>query len=240
MTAKSMAERLERVRERMARAAERSGRSPDEVILVAVTKTHPVSVVRQAYDLGVRHFGENRPEEALPKIEALASELAEAGLSTPHWHMIGHIQHRKVKLVVGHYDLIHSVDTVKLARRLDSRFGEARMRQPVLLEVNVGGEESKFGFAPESLPAAVEAILPMENLELQGLMTVAPIVDDPEEVRPVFRRLRELLDDLRRRFPEAPWQHLSMGMTDDFEVAIEEGSTIVRIGRAIFGPREAL
>ncbi len=232
-----IARRLEKVRERMARAAERAGRSPDEVTLVAVTKTHPVSVIRQAYDLGVRHFGENRPEEALPKIEELASELARDGLPAPHWHMIGHIQHRKVKLVVGHYDLIHSVDTVKLARRLDDRFAEAGIRQPVLLEVNVGGEESKFGFAPEELPAAVEQILGLENLELQGLMTVAPIVDDPEKVRPVFRRLRELLDDLRRRFPEEPWQHLSMGMTDDFEVAIEEGATIVRIGRAIFGPR---
>ncbi len=237
MSAETIADRLDKVRERIELAASRAGRDPGEITLVAVTKTHPVPVIREAYDLGVRHFGENRPEEALPKIEELASELAQAGLPVPHWHMIGHIQHRKVKLVVGHYDLIHSVDTVKLARRLDNRFREAGIRQPILLEVNVGGEESKFGFAPEELPAAVEEILPLENLEPQGLMTVAPIVDDPEEVRPVFRRLRELLDDLRQRFPEAPWQHLSMGMTDDFEVAIEEGATIVRIGRAIFGPR---
>ena len=233
----TMKERLEEVKERIALAAERAGRDPNEVTLVAVTKTHPVPVVREAYDLGVKQFGENRPEEALPKIDALAAQLLAEGLQAPSWHMIGHVQHRKVKLVVGHYVLIHSVDTVKLARRLDSRFREAGMRQPILLEVNIAGEESKFGFAPEDLPAAVEEIATLEGLELQGLMTVAPIVENPEEVRPVFRRLRELLDDLRRRFPNIPWKHLSMGMTDDFEVAIEEGATLVRIGRAIFGER---
>lgn len=234
-----IAERLESVKARLARAAERAGRSPDEITLVAVTKTHPVDLIRKAYDLGVRHFGENRPEEALPKIEALNARLDSEGLPKPTWHMIGHIQHRKVKMVIGRYALIHSVDTVKLARRLDTRIREAGLDvQPVLLEVNVSGEPTKYGFKQDELPGAVEEILKLDRLQVQGLMTVAPIVEDPEEVRPVFRRLRELMDELKERFPEAPWRHLSMGMTDDFEVAVEEGSTIVRIGRAIFGPRE--
>jgi len=234
-----IAERLESVRARIAEAAERAGRSPDEITLVAVTKTHPVEVIRKAYDLGVRHFGENRPEEALPKIEALNAQLDSEGLPNPTWHMIGHVQHRKVKMVIGRYALIHSVDTVKLANRLDARIREAGLDvQPVLLEVNVSGEPTKYGFKQDELPGAVDEILKLDRLQVQGLMTVAPIVEDPEEVRPVFRRLRELMEELKERFPEAPWRHLSMGMTDDFEVAVEEGSTIVRIGRAIFGPRE--
>jgi len=235
----AIAERIESVRERIAKAAERSGRDADDVLLVAVTKTHPVETIRKAYDAGLRHFGENRPEEALPKIEALNAQLASEGASAPTWHMIGHIQHRKVKLVIGKYALIHSVDTVKLARRLDGKLEEAGLGvQPILLEVNVSGEPTKYGFRPEELPGAVEEILALKHLEIQGLMTVAPIAEDPEEVRPVFRRLRELMDELKGKYPEVPWKHLSMGMTDDFEVAIEEGSTIVRIGRAIFGPRE--
>ncbi len=240
---------LEQVRERIAAAAERAGRSAGEITLVAVSKTHPPEAVVAALDLGVRHFGENRVEEGNPKIEAVRALLtseapAHAGNGgvrpDPVWHMIGHVQSRKARdVIAGGYALVHSVDRVKLARRL-SRFAlEAGRVQEILLEVNVSGEATKFGFDPEALIPAVEEIATLPGLRVRGLMTMAPIVADPEDARPVFTALRTLRDEMACRFPELDWHHLSMGMTDDFEVAIEEGATIVRIGRAIFGPRRA-
>jgi hypothetical protein len=235
---------LAQVQERIAEAALRTGRDPANVTLVAVTKTHPVETVVAAYRAGVRHFGENRVEEGIPKIPAV-----HAAISGPQttWHMVGHVQSRKARDVVAHFDCVHSLDRPKIARRLSRFAQETGLTLPVLLECNVSGEETKFGFdlqgwkqdkaRQEAFFAAVEQVLALPALSVQGLMTMAPFVADPETVRPIFVNLRALLDALRERFPACDWHHLSMGMTDDFEVAIEEGATMVRIGRAIFGAR---
>ena len=225
---------LARVRERIANAAARAGRNADAITLVAVSKTHPVEALLAAYGLGVRHFGENRVEEASIKLPAFRQAISDPAVV---FHMIGHLQSRKAGDAVALFDRVHSVDSVKLAQRL-SRF--VTMSLPVLLEVNVSGEESKYGFdgaRRDDLFGAVEVIIQLPNLQLDGLMTMAPIVDDPELARPVFRALRELRDELEARYPNHKLPQLSMGMTDDFEVAIEEGATLVRIGRAIFGER---
>lgn len=239
-----IAQNLRRVQERIAEAALRAGREPGAVTIVAVTKTFPVEVVLAGYEAGLRHFGENRPEEGAAKIPAVHAALSGP---RPTWHMVGHIQSRKADLAVAYFDVIHSVDRLKIAQRL-SRFAlEAGREIPVLLECNVSGEETKFGFAVdrwqedaaqrEAFFAECAAILALPGMRVEGLMTVAPLTDDPETVRPVFASLRALRDALREQFPQASWRELSMGMTDDFEVAVEEGATMVRIGRAIFGPR---
>ncbi len=235
-------ENLRRVRQRIEAAAQRAGRDPTEITLVAVTKGQPPAVVVAGYRLGVRHFGENRVHEALEKMprvaELLASKQAgDAGPPEITWHMIGHLQRRKARDAVQHFALIHSVDTVRLAREINKRCQAVGRVMPVLLEVNVSGEATKFGLRPEEVFAAVPQIIALPHVRVMGLMTMAPIVEEPEEARPYFRRLRELRDELADRFPEAQWRHLSMGMTDDFEPAVEEGATLVRIGRAIFGER---
>ena len=207
---------------------------------MAVSKMHSPEEVAAAYASGLRVFGENRVEEAAPKAAEVARLVAPA--QPPAWHLIGHLQSRKAEEVLPWASMVHSVDSIKLAQRL-SRFATSPLppasvaaeKLPFLLEVNVSGEASKYGFRPEELPAAVEAIAALPGLALQGLMTMAPIAADPEEVRPVFAALRALRDELTRSYPTLDWRHLSMGMTDDFEVAIEEGATIVRVGRAIFG-----
>lgn len=230
---------IARVRERIARAAWRADRNPNEITLVAVTKMVPAHRIREAWQLGVTDFGENRVQEARGKIPTVIPE-GDVTLDrpAPRWHMIGHLQRNKVKYVIPLFDIIHSVDSVRLAREIDRRAGRAEKVVPVLLEVNVAGEATKYGFAPEEMAAAVEEIRALPHVEIRGLMTVAPIAEDPEEVRPHFHRLRKLREELSVRFPGIDWHHLSMGMTDDFEVAIEEGATMVRIGRAIFGERE--
>ena len=233
MSNNELADRIAAVQERIAAATRRAGRDPAEVTLVAVSKTHSPEEVAAAYAAGLRVFGENRVEEAAPKTGEVARLVAPA--EPPAWHMIGHLQSRKAEDVLPWASMVHSVDSVKLAQRL-SRFATAE-KLPILLEVNVSGEASKYGFRPEELPAAVETIAALPGLALQGLMTMAPIAADPEEVRPVFAALRALRDELARSYPTLDWRHLSMGMTDDFEVAIEEGATIVRVGRAIFGER---
>jgi pyridoxal phosphate enzyme (YggS family) len=236
----SLQESLRSVRQRIDAAALRAGRDPGSVTLVAVTKTQPPEVIRAAYDLGLRHFGENRVEEAEAKIGHLPSDV--------NWHMIGHIQGRKARQVVPLFRFIHSVDSVRLAVRLDRLCADRGEPLPVLLECNVSGEESKYGFDAArwrsgeaervALVAAVEEILALPHLAVRGLMTMAPIVADPEQARPIFLRLRQLRDDLATVFPRNDWSQLSMGMTDDFEVAIEEGATFVRVGRAIFAPEQ--
>jgi pyridoxal phosphate enzyme (YggS family) len=193
-----------------------------------------VEALLAAYESGVRHFGENRVEEASAKLPVFRQSLGDPAVV---FHMIGHLQSRKAGEAAALFDRVHSVDSVKLAQRL-SRFATKPL--PILLEVNVSGEESKYGFdgaRRSELLSAVEAISQLPNLQLDGLMTMAPIVDDPEQARPVFRALRELRDDLEACYPALTWPHLSMGMTDDFEIAVEEGATLVRIGRAIFGER---
>jgi len=234
---------------RIVEAAGRAGRDPAEITLVAVTKMFTVDHIQAAYELGVRHFGENRVGEAAEKVPIVNQWVEEQALPPITWHMVGHLQSRKARDAVQLFDVIHSVDTLKLARRLD-RLGERVGKVvPILLEVNVSGEEGKYGFAlarwaedeeqRQRFFAIVEEILALPQVEVQGLMTMAPIVADPEEARPYFRRLRRLRDALAERFPGEHWRHLSMGMTDDFEVAIEEGATLVRLGRAIFGERRA-
>jgi len=234
---------------RIAEAAGRAGRDPAEITLVAVTKIITVDHIQAAYELGVRHFGENRVGEAGEKIPIVNQWIEERGLPPITWHMVGHLQSRKARDAIQLFDIVHSVDTLKLAQRLD-RLGERVGKVvPILLEANISGEEGKYGFAldrwaedekqQEPFFAIVEEILALPQVEVQGLMTIAPIVADPEEARPCFRRLRQLRDALTKRFPGQDWRHLSMGMTDDFEVAIEEGATIVRVGRAIFGERQA-
>jgi len=231
--------KLRRVRERIAAAAERAGRDPSEITLVAVTKSQPPEVVVAGYRLGLRDFGENRVQEALDKMPQVAALLAaeQASGAALNWHMIGHLQRRKVRDVVEPFALIHSVDSVRLAQEIHKRSQAIGRVMPILLEVNVSGEVTKFGFKPEEVASAMPDLLELSHVRVLGLMTMAPIVREPEEARPYFRRLRELRDQLARRFPEVAWRHLSMGMTDDFEPAVEEGATMVRIGRAIFGER---
>jgi hypothetical protein len=233
-----LAANLRSVQERITAAAGRAGRDPAAITLVAVTKTQPLSTVQAAYDLGLRHLGENRVEDAEVAAGAVPADVT--------WHMIGHIQSRKARRVVPLFHFVHSLDSVKLARALDRLSTGRAMPLPVLLECNVSGETSKYGFRAErwaeedeqrrSLFTAVEEIVALPNLRVEGLMTMAPIVADPEQARPVFARLRRLREGLAAAFPQAGWSHLSMGMTDDFEVAIEEGATMVRIGRALFAP----
>ncbi len=242
----SLAKNLQSVQQRIADAAARAGRNPNEITLVAVSKTFPAESVLAAHALGVRHFGENRVEEAVEKIPLVLRQLPNhltTELPNITWHLVGHLQSRKVKDAAALFDFVQSVDSVALARRLSDRAAAIGKTMPILLEVNVSGEASKYGFASaprEPFFAAVREILALPHLDAQGLMTVAPIVAQADDARPrsAFRALRELRDELRARFPDRPWQHLSMGMTDDFQAAIAEGATIVRIGRAIFGERK--
>jgi len=225
------------VQQRIARAAERAGRDPRDITLVAVSKTFPVETILAAYALGIRHFGENRIEEATQKIPTVNSRITQSSIT---WHLVGHLQSRKVKDALPLFDVIHSIDSVALAQKIEARAAALNKTLAILLEVNVSGEASKYGFAPaprEEFFEAVRAILALPHLDVQGLMTIAPIVAQPDAARPYFGALRELRDELRARFPDRAWQHLSMGMTDDFETAIAEGATMVRIGRAIFGER---
>jgi len=228
-------ERIGSVRERIEAAARRAGRDPSDVVLVAVSKTQPPEAVVAAYHAGLHLFGENRVEEAGPKAEAVAGLLAPE--AAPIWHMVGHVQSRKAISVLPWAAMVHSVDSVRLADRLSRISVEAGLELAILLEVNVSGETSKYGLTPQELPGAVEVIGPLPGLRLEGLMTMAPVAANPDSIRPVFARLRALKGEMAQRFPGLKWRHLSMGMTDDFEVAIEEGATLVRIGRAIFGER---
>ena len=216
----TIAERVAHVRQRVERAAERAGRSPADVTIVAVSKSFPSQAIEEAVAAGIAHVGESRVQEAAAKIPGLRRLPVT-------WHLVGHLQANKAKTAVELFDIIHSVDSLHLAEVLSHR---AQRPLPVLLEVNAAGETSKFGFPPSEVAAAAQAVARLPHLDLRGLMTVAPWASDPEAVRPIFRHLRRLRDALG--LPE-----LSMGMTDDFEVAIEEGATLVRIGRAIFGER---
>ena len=231
----STSDNIAAVRERVAAAARRAGRRPEEIALMAVTKTHPPERVREAYAAGLRIFGENRVQEFAGKAGALA-DLAGAS-----WHMIGHLQTNKAGKAAELFDAVDSVDSVKLAEKLDAAARSLGKRLGVLIEVNVGGEAAKSGVAPDSreLEELLLAAPRFESLEFHGLMTVPPFSDNPEEARPYFRRLRALRDAIAgRKLPAIRMDSLSMGMSHDFEVAIEEGSTCVRVGTAIFGERK--
>ncbi|MDQ2715790.1 MAG: YggS family pyridoxal phosphate-dependent enzyme [Chloroflexota bacterium] len=225
-----MAANIAHVRATIVAAAARAGRSASEITLVAVSKTMSLDLVRVAYNLGVTDFGENRVQEALPKIAAFQPPDV-------HWHMIGHLQSNKASKVVGPFTCVHSVDTLHLAQALERYAAEQGKRLPILLEVNVSGEASKAGMSAAQTPELARQIVALSHLDVQGLMTIAPLLPDPEDARPAFRDLRLLRDDLRAALPQCSWQQLSMGMTADYTVAIEEGATLVRVGRAIFGER---
>ncbi len=232
--------RIEEVRSRIASSARRVGRDPDLVRLVAVTKTVDLGIVRAAYELGLRHFGENRVEEAEGKIRSAASTMPDA-----IWHMIGHIQSRKADEVGVLFPWVHSVDRVKVARRIGAAASVSEAIVSILLEVNVSGEVSKQGFdmaAWPDDPAALDVLAEEVNIidriggvSIRGLMTMAPFGENPEMARPIFRKLRMLRDALQSRVPHLDLVELSMGMTADFEVAIEEGATIIRVGTGLFG-----
>jgi PLP dependent protein len=229
-----ISENISLIRERIAEAARRTGRSADEIVLMAVTKTHPPARIREAYAAGLRLFGENRVQEFAEKSAAL-SDLAGA-----EWHMIGHLQTNKTSKAVELFGAVDSVDSVKLAEKLDAAARKLEKKLQVLIEINVGGEAAKSGVAPDSreLEDLLLAATRFEALEIHGLMTIPPFIDDAEEARPFFRKLRELRDAITaRKLPSVSMNVLSMGMSHDFEVAIEEGSTCVRVGTAIFGER---
>lgn len=230
-------DRFEQVRGQIARAAQSVGRSADSVRLVVVTKAQPLEVIRAAIAAGARLLGENYPEESLPKIQGLAGADVE-------WHMIGHVQSRKAGIVAEHFDMLQSLDSLRLAGRLERSLAAAGRRLPVLLEFNVGGEDSKGGWpaAPGDDPAGwlpeIEQILALPHLDVRGVMTMPPLFDDPEQARPYFVQARRVLEMLAARFPAAgAWNELSMGTSADYRVAVEEGATFVRVGTAIVGPR---
>ena len=234
----SIRQRYEHTLEQIAQAARTSGRTDSEVRLVVVTKSQPLAVLRDALSAGIRRFGENYPEEAVTKIESLAAE------SGVEWHMIGHVQSRKARLVVDRFALLHSLDSLKLAQRLDRFAGEQSHTLSVLLEFNVGGEDSKSGWDAsdehrwDQLRPDVEAVLALPNLQVRGLMTMPPLGNEAEASRPYFQRLRQLRDELAQRYPQAEWHELSMGTSADFAVAVEEGASLVRVGTAIVGARQ--
>lgn len=221
----SVAERIQTVQRKIAAAAERSGRRPRDITLIAVSKTVPIEIIQEAAAAGMAHFGENRVMEGLRKMNSLSSSAC--------WHLIGTLQTNKVKQAVPNFALIHALDRWRLAEALEERGSEVDKLVPVLIEVNVSGEASKHGISPGELHDFLQALKGLPHLQPQGLMTMAPWTAQPEETRPVFR---ELARCFREHTPMmgAEWKHLSMGMSNDFEVAVEEGATFVRVGTAIF------
>ena len=232
----SIRERYLHALDQIAEAAAGSGRLPEAVRLVVVSKSQPLEVIRAAVAAGISIFGENYAEEALGKIVALKETEVE-------WHMIGHVQSRKADMIAANFTMLHSLDSSKLAGRLDHLCSELNRTLPVLLEFNVSGEESKFGFPAweknrwSDLKPDIEKILALSHLRVIGLMTMPPFFNDPERTRPYFQRLRRLQDFLANLYPQANWQELSMGTSLDFVAAVQEGATFVRVGQAILGPR---
>ncbi len=233
----TIATRYRAVQDSLTQAALRAGRNPADVKLLTVTKLHPLPVLQAALQAGIRDFGENYPEEAASKMQALAS------YPDLRWHMIGHIQSRKADLVTPAFHLVHSLDSLKLAQRLQRYAQQAGQPLPVLLECNVSGEASKYGFPAhteeerQAFFAQVQEIIALPHLQVRGLMTMPPLDADPEQARPYFIRLRQLRDALSQRFPAQAWEELSMGTSADFQAAVEEGATLVRVGTAILGAR---
>ncbi len=224
-------ENLQKVEEKIAASCACSGRRREDVTLIAVSKTKPVETLKEAYDLGVRVFGENKVQELADKYEALPKDI--------HWHMIGHLQRNKVKYIIDKVDLIHSVDSVRLAETIDKEAKKHNLTANILIEVNVAEEESKFGVRTEDTEELIRKTALLPNVCIRGLMTIAPYVEDPEENRPVFRTLKKLAVDIKKKnIDNVSMDVLSMGMTGDYEVAVEEGATMVRVGTGIFGERK--
>jgi hypothetical protein len=225
-------ENLERIRERVARAAERTGRDPAAITIIAVTKTHGPEVVTQAIEAGLADVGENKVQEFLAKAPDVKLPC--------RWHLVGHLQTNKVAKVIGRFALIQSVDSFRLAEHLSAAGAKASVTTDILLEVNTSGEESKFGLPPDDVSSACELIAGLPNLRIRGLMTVGPLVSDAGVVGAAFANLRRLKEEIEAaRIENVSIEHLSMGMTDDFEIAIAEGSTMIRLGRILFGERPA-
>ena len=224
----AISENLSQVLSAISDATRQAGRLPDSVRLIAVSKTHPVEVIQEAVDAGQLIFGENRVQEAQPKITALPAKL--------HWHLIGHLQSNKVRLALPFFELIHGVDSLDLLAHVDRVAADLGLFPRVLLQVNVAGEASKFGFAPGKLFELVEQIVKFDRVQIEGLMTIPPLAPAAEHSRRYFVTLRELRDKLATEF-RFPLPELSMGMSNDFRVAVEEGATMVRVGTAIFGER---
>jgi len=223
-------ENLRQVENRIQEACDRAGRSRDQVKLIAVSKTKPVEMMEECIQEGVCTFGENKVQEIVNKQKVLTQKL--------DWHMIGHLQRNKVKQLVGRVNLIHSVDSLRLAKQIQKDFADQDQIAQILIEVNVAKEESKYGFMPEEVEEAIREIATYPNLKIQGLMTIAPFVDNPEENRIHFKNLRKLLIDINNKnIDNITMSELSMGMTGDYQVAIEEGATFVRVGTGIFGER---
>lgn len=230
MNDKTIIQNIKHVHENMDKACVRSGRERTEVQLIAVSKTKPVSMLLEAYEAGERHFGENKVQELIEKYEQLPKDIK--------WHMIGHLQRNKVKYLVDKVYMIHSVDSLRLAEEINKEALRIGRRIPVLIEVNVAGEETKFGVTPAELEALLREIAPLPAIEISGLMTIAPLVADPEENRRYFTMLKQLSVDIdRKNIDNVNMSVLSMGMTGDYEVAIEEGAGYVRVGTGIFGDR---
>ena len=226
-----LSENLRDVEKRIEEACKRSNRYPKEVTLIAVSKTKPVEMLQEVYDAGARNFGENKVQEIMDKYDHLPQDI--------HWHMIGHLQRNKVKYIVDKVQMIHSVDSLRLAETIDKEAKKKNVTVPILIEVNVAEEDSKFGLSLEEVTALAEEISKLSNVRVCGLMTVAPFVEDPEENREVFRSLKKLSVDIAaKNINNVTMSVLSMGMTNDFEVAVEEGATMVRVGTAIFGARD--
>ena len=223
-------DQLQEVEKRIQAACDRAGRKREEVTLIAVSKTKPVETLQEAYDLGVRIFGENKVQELTAKYEALPKDI--------HWHMIGHLQTNKVKYIIDKAELIHSVDSLKLAETIEKEAAKHDLIADILVEVNVAEEESKFGMKMEEVIPFVEKVSAFPHVRVRGLMTIAPFVEDPEENRSIFADLHKLYIDIKKKNHDRDTVSvLSMGMTNDYEVAIEEGATMVRVGTGIFGAR---
>lgn len=223
-------ENLADVEAKIVKACENSGRQRDDVTLIAVSKTKPVETLKDAYDLGVRVFGENKVQELTDKYEALPKDI--------QWHMIGHLQRNKVKYIIDKVALIHSVDSIRLAETIEKEAAKHNITANILIEVNVAKEESKFGLMPEELDELIDKIKDFNHIQVKGLMTIAPFVENPETNREIFRSLRKLSVDINNKnVDNVNVSILSMGMTNDYTVAVEEGATMVRVGTGIFGAR---
>lgn len=231
MSNQEVAERLVAVRERIAAACDRTGRDPTGVGIVAVTKTHPVSAVEAALAAGLRDIGENRVQELEAKVEA-------AGRDAARWHLIGHLQRNKAKRAIELSDLIHSIDSVRLARKVSDDAMRLGVQVEGLVQVNVAGEETKGGFEGPGILDDLRAVCELPGLRVVGLMTMAPFTDEERVLRPVFAAVRTIAEEAERTVPGFEARHLSMGMSNDFEIAVEEGSTLVRLGTVLFGERE--
>ena len=224
-------ENLEEVEEKIAKACERAGRAREEVTLIAVSKTKPVEMLQEIYDEGIRDFGENKVQELTEKYEVMPKDMK--------WHMIGHLQRNKVKYIVDKVTLIHSVDSLRLAETISREAEKKGVTVPILIEVNIAGEESKFGVKPEEAEGLIREIAKLPSIAVKGLMTIAPYVENAEDNRVHFANLKKLCVDIKNKnIDNVSMNILSMGMTGDYEVAIEEGATMIRVGTGIFGKRD--